>query len=266
MIVSVIIPTYRPGGYLYQCLDSILNQSLSHDEYEVIIVLNGDKDPFYSQITQFIKDRDTESCCRLLYMGEAGVSAARNLGIESAKGDYIAFVDDDDYVSSSYLKELYLKSSNNTIAISYPYAFVDGSSVQQKYNMTKVYQKRYKKGRQPKDNSLKFFSGPCMKLIHKSIIGDRRFDTSFSNGEDSIFMFTISDRIDYVDYTSPTAVYFRRFRIGSATHGRTRFEIFKNSLKMMKVFSEIYFSNTHGYSFKMYEYMIVGGIKSIIAG
>lgn len=58
MKVSVIIPTYKPGKYIEQCLKSLYSQTLSHNEFEVIIVLNGDKEPFFSKINEFIVDNN----------------------------------------------------------------------------------------------------------------------------------------------------------------------------------------------------------------
>ena len=52
--VSVIIPSFRPGAYVIECLDSIINQTLRRDDYEVIIVLNGEKEPYLSMLNNKI--------------------------------------------------------------------------------------------------------------------------------------------------------------------------------------------------------------------
>ena len=81
MEISVIIPTFRPQEYLWECLDSLKAQTLSSDLYEIIIVLNGEKHPYWQQIEEYISDM---SGFRLIYSQERGVSNARNTGLDKA--------------------------------------------------------------------------------------------------------------------------------------------------------------------------------------
>ena len=55
MMVSVIIPTYKPGDYIYECLKAVCNQSFSKDDYEIVIVVNGCKEPFVENISSYLK-------------------------------------------------------------------------------------------------------------------------------------------------------------------------------------------------------------------
>ena len=110
MKVSVIIPTYSPGEYIYNCLTSIVNQTLLSADYEVLVILNGPKAPFYSQLEEFIASHP-ECHFRLMYSDVASVSNARNIGLDKAKGEYIAFIDDDDIISPYYLEGLLAVSS-----------------------------------------------------------------------------------------------------------------------------------------------------------
>ena len=109
--ISVIIPTYKPQDYLWQCLESLERQTVSKTLYEVVIILNGCKEPYYSNISNHLKDYTMD--VRLLQTDEAGVSYARNIGIENAQGKYVTFVDDDDWVSLDYLSELYRCAPTN---------------------------------------------------------------------------------------------------------------------------------------------------------
>ena len=79
--ISVIIPTYKPQDYLWQCLESLERQTVSKTLYEVVIILNGCKEPYYSNISNRLKDYTMD--VRLLQTDEAGVSYARNIGIEN---------------------------------------------------------------------------------------------------------------------------------------------------------------------------------------
>ena len=99
MRISVIIPSYRPEEYLYECLEAIINQTLNQNEFETLVVLNGCKEPYFEQIQKYINVHSSN--IRLIQTDVPGVSNARNIGIEAAKGEYLTFVDD--IVSPVYL-------------------------------------------------------------------------------------------------------------------------------------------------------------------
>lgn len=261
MDISVIIPTFKPGGYLWDNLLSLRNQTLSRECFEIILVLNGDREPYYSDIKTFLKNEFDESYnIHFLYTEMANVSNARNIGLDTAKGDYITFIDDDDYVSSSYLEELYKHATPNVISICFPYAFNDGESdVQLHYSLTDEFLKHSVKGKSSYLKVKKLFSGPCMKMIHKNIIGNRRYDERLKNGEDSIFMFLISDRMRWVDFTSKSSIYFRRFRTNSATTRKLSWGyVLSNCWMRFRLYSSIYFGDINNYSLYRYCCGILG--------
>lgn len=81
MMVSVIIPTYKPGDYIYECLKAVCNQSFSKDDYEIVIVVNGCKEPFVENISSYLK-KTLECNYQILQTDIPGVSNARNFGME----------------------------------------------------------------------------------------------------------------------------------------------------------------------------------------
>ena len=93
MKVSVIVPVYNTYDYLNKCLDSLVNQSFK--DYEIIIVNDGSTDDSEKIIKKYQKKY---SNIKYYYKENGGLSSARNYGIKYANGDYIAFVDSDDYV------------------------------------------------------------------------------------------------------------------------------------------------------------------------
>lgn len=101
-IISVIIPVYNVEKYLPRCIDSILTQTFI--DFELILVNDGSKDKS-GIICDEYANRDSR--IRVFHKKNGGVSSARNLGIEKSRGTYISFVDSDDEVVSSYLKNLY---------------------------------------------------------------------------------------------------------------------------------------------------------------
>ena len=100
MKLSIIVPVYNVGDYLAKCLDSLLAQDLSHSEYEVIVVNDGSTDNSGS-IAQ--KYADKYANITLINQTNQGLSEARNAGLTNAKGEYIQFVDSDDYLEENVL-------------------------------------------------------------------------------------------------------------------------------------------------------------------
>lgn len=264
--VSVIIPTYKPQAYLWECLDSMVAQTFPKEKFEVILVLNGCTEPYKSDIERYISAKMEGMHVQFLHTEQGGVSNARNMGLDVAKGVYIAFIDDDDYVSPAYLEELYRAASPDTISLCYPYAFNDGKpEVQLPYHLTNV----YNLCSECKDCHLtsklrKFFSGPCMKLIPMSFIQGRRFDVRLKNGEDTLFMFLISDRINRLRIANNSAIYYRRYRSLSATMvSRSRIDKIRSNLLQIMLYSRAFFNSPLKYNFLFYITRIGGSLVGI---
>lgn len=92
-LVSVIVPVYNTERFLHRCVDSILKQSLS--DMEVILVDDGSTDSSGTICDEYKK---SDRCVRVIHKKNAGVSKARNDGLEMARGKYITFVDSDDFL------------------------------------------------------------------------------------------------------------------------------------------------------------------------
>lgn len=114
MKVSVIIPIYNTQQYLRKCLDSLLNQTL--DDFEIIMVDDGSTDNSAEIAKEY--ERNNGIIFRYVYKENGGQASARNIGINISLGDYLGFVDSDDWVSADYLEKLYLGCINNNAEIS----------------------------------------------------------------------------------------------------------------------------------------------------
>lgn len=264
MDISVIVPTFKPENYLWECLLSLKNQTLSHECFEIILVLNGDKDPYYFDIQHFLENEFDESHnITFLYAEMANVSYARNLGLDIAKGEYITFLDDDDYVSEDYLSELLNVASVQTIALAHPVAISEGHTVN--YSIENEYMRISTKGIIPFMRARRVFQGGCMKLFHKDIIGDRRFNLTFKNGEDALFMFLISDKFFNICSTAPSAIYYRRKR-QDGLHRQKRYISYsiRNAVRLSYSYSIIYFSSPWRYNFIFFITRILGTIKTFM--
>ena len=100
--ISIIIPIYNVESYLRKCLDSIMEQSFSY--FELLLINDGSTDSS-GQICQEYVEKDDR--IRYFEKENGGVSSARNFGIKHSRGEYITFIDSDDWVDSDYLEVLY---------------------------------------------------------------------------------------------------------------------------------------------------------------
>ena len=261
--ISVIIPTFKPQPYVWECLDSLAKQTLQKESFEIIVVLNGCDEPYNSHLKEYmLQHNDIQWVYR--HIDTPGVSNARNTALKIARGEYITFIDDDDFVSPHYLEELLAKASPETVSLCYPLSFIDGTDNYVPYYITKDYITYCGKDNIPFYIPRRFFAGPVYKLIHRNIIGNRLFDLRFKNGEDSLFMFLISNKINSVRFTSRNAIYYRRERINSASNNGINLSYtIVNSIKLINAYSCIYFKNVSSYSLRFYITIVFSAIKKI---
>lgn len=101
-LISVIIPVYNVEEYLPECLDSVLNQS--YKNLEIVLVDDGSKDSSGTICDTYEKK---DSRIKVIHKKNGGLSDARNRGMQKIKGDYLTFIDSDDWVDKDYVKDLY---------------------------------------------------------------------------------------------------------------------------------------------------------------
>ena len=112
--LSVIVPIYKVEHYLVKCVDSLLNQDLSPEEYEIILVDDGSPDRCGEICDEYAANFIN---IKVVHRANGGLSAARNSGIEVAKGKYVQFVDSDDYLEPNVLKTLVAKMETDNLDI-----------------------------------------------------------------------------------------------------------------------------------------------------
>ena len=109
--VSIIIPIYNSEKYISKCLDSVINQT--YKNIEILLINDGSKDSSINIIKEYAKK---DKRIVVIDKENEGVSKTRNLGIKKSTGDYIMFIDNDDYIDKTYV-ETYVKNSNYDIVI-----------------------------------------------------------------------------------------------------------------------------------------------------
>ncbi|WP_238321799.1 glycosyltransferase family 2 protein [Carnobacterium jeotgali] len=99
-LVSVIVPVYNVEMYIEECLDSIVKQT--YRELQIIVVDDGSTDMSNQKVKPYLSD----SRIQFIEQANKGLSGARNTGLEVASGEYVLFVDSDDYLEANAIKEL----------------------------------------------------------------------------------------------------------------------------------------------------------------
>ncbi len=195
MKISVIVPTYKPKSYIFDCLKSFKQQTFDRADFEIIVVLNGCNKPYCDIIQKYIHENSMNNVI-LIQTDLPGVSLARNLALDIAKGKYIAFVDYDDCTGT----------------------------VVENYKLTRLFESIKAYNIVPIMKARTYLSIPVAKIIDRNVIGKKRFNEKLKNGEDSLFMLELTESIDWLRPSIDSAIYYRRLRQGSATRSKRSFK------------------------------------------
>jgi len=114
MKLSIVLPVYNVEKYIAKCIDSLLNQDLSTKDYEIIVVSDGSRDKS-EEIIKYYSDRYTH--IHVYSQKHSGVGSARNNGLQKAKGDYVYFLDPDDFLVPNVLTRLINTSIENDLDV-----------------------------------------------------------------------------------------------------------------------------------------------------
>lgn len=110
-MISIIVPIYNVERYIRKCLDSIANQT--YKDFEVLMINDGSTDRSAEIAETYLHDNRFQ----LINKSNGGQGQARNIGLEKAKGEYVCFIDSDDFIASEYLEILYGLLKNNSADI-----------------------------------------------------------------------------------------------------------------------------------------------------
>lgn len=265
--VSIIIPTYKPGEYLYECLDSIYEQTVSKQCIELIVVLNGVVNGYKDTIQSYLDGKEGMGIkTNFLFTETPGVSNARNMGLDEAEGDYVAFVDDDDWVSPNYIANLIEASSGDADIVEANVKGYDESSACYVDDYLSVaFETNKRKIRPTLLSARSFLSSSCCKLIRRSVIGGRRFDCRYRIGEDSLFMTLISNGIDKIRLATSDTVYYRRIRKESASRKKTSAKVYAaGQLRLVGEYLKIYIKGFPCYNTPFLATRIIAAIRNIV--
>lgn len=262
---SVIVPTYKPRAYIYECLDSIFAQTFPASDLELIIVLNGCCEPYKDKLVKYIEEKaPVKENVRLIQTDTPGVSNARNMALDIACGEYILFVDDDDIISPEYVGGMVNSSSEDTVVAARLRLFDDVTGEEFHTNLTKAYDiAREEISNRP----LTLFSGRRLlsavggKSLPMQLIGRNRFDTTLSLGEDSVFITQLTKSIKHIVLAPEDAVYSVRKRDNSAS--RAKLSAKKQigmAVSLAWIYFRMYLADIKHNDFKFYASRIVASL------
>jgi len=200
-LISIIIPVYNSAKYLPKCLDSVIGQT--YRKLEIITINDGSIDNSLDILKEFEKK---DNRIIILNKKNAGVSEARNDGIDAAKGEYIMFIDSDDWIEDNYIELLYEEMKDNQLDVCRTGFIVDRSGIPcEKISLTEKNELLIN-GNDIKQNFIDttIFHSACVQLIKLDLIKKHniRFDQYVAYEEDLLFnmnLYKYAKSIKYID-------------------------------------------------------------------
>lgn len=213
-MISVIIPVYNTGKYLERCMDSILNQT--YKDLQIFLINDGSTDDSLVIMEAYEK---MDLRVHIIDLAHSGVSAARNAGVREATGEYISFIDSDDWIAlNTYSIMLDILRENDADAVYYEWTeeYSEGSS------KTKTYKGKRKLVIEGENILKKYFENVLPMrlssgLLKRSLLKDVFFEVGRDRGEDMLVSFFTIAKAKRVVWTD-LPLYHRYHRKGSLSN------------------------------------------------
>lgn len=191
MKLSIIIPVYNAEQYLQKCLESVFNQNLSPQDYEILCINDGSTDASLSILNKF---QEENTNLMVISTENKGPAHARNRGLEIAKGKYITFLDSDDQIYPNILAEIFTKLEKDNLEIIYPiiHFFDEKDHLLEKSKL---------------ENENKIIKGLLQErrtlpatFYKRELVGEIRFPETVLVGEDTVFNAKVQSKAQYVSF------------------------------------------------------------------
>lgn len=252
-LISVIVPVYNVEKYLDRCIESIVNQT--YKNLEIILVDDGSPDNSLKMCDDWAKK---DKRIKVIHKKNSGVSSARNAGMNKSKGEWITFVDADDYIEPTYVEDM-LNKANETnskyICCGYNKIYSNNLESINSAGTTKVLNsKEYIISLLNVQNGYGFVH---MKLINKDIINSVRFNETLTVGEDALFNIELCKKIDKVVIYNKT-LYNYRVNIDSVVrrYDDNYVNKYTDSMKTMTKYINSNYKNDVGVKLNLSNYIV----------
>lgn len=224
-LLSVIVPVYKAEQYLHRCIDSILAQTWTN--LEIILVEDGSPDGCGAICDDYA---EKDSRVRVIHKTNGGVASARNAGIDSATGEYIAFVDSDDYIAPEmYEKLLGALTTDNAIAVCDCFLHYPDMDIPKV-----IYEVGDDKTHFLAEYLISDIGGSCWNMIIPALyVSKLRFPTYLGTGEDLWFVLRLLTKAERLVKVQEPLYYYNQSNVSSITHTLSE-ELDKNAVLGLK--------------------------------
>ncbi len=234
MKLSIILPVYNVENFIADCLDSLLCQDLDKSEYEIIFVDDGSPDDSYKVVEEYQKGNEN---IRLIRQANSGVSTARNNGLKEAKGEYVWYIDPDDYILPNCIGSIIsaMDSFNADVCT------FECAEVEEQSSFRDITEKEISFTLNRDYSST---GSCCFHVVKRAYLLEHEISLNkeLGYGEDYLWSFQINYR-EHIGISTNEAIYFYRQRQGSAMHGKTKEKQVKhmnNMISLAKVYKVEY--------------------------
>ena len=211
-MISIVVPVYKVEQYLSQCIESIIGQKFT--DWELLLVDDGSPDKSGTICDKYV---EKDKRIHVIHKENGGVSSARNLGIKEAKGEWIIFVDADDYIGENYISGL-----SKPILEGYQVDFIHGGCTNyEKGQITSVNQEYDYYVGNDKEKLFSLFRGLVVSKLFKTDILKKYnllFDEGMKIAEDMAFTMDYLHFVESYAFVPEKNYYYRRDNDNSATH------------------------------------------------
>lgn len=233
-LISVIINVYNGERFIKKCLDSVINQT--YKNLEIIIINDGSTDNTLS-ICESYKD----SRIKIITQKNMGLSLSRNVGIDNATGEYLYFVDVDDYIECDVVEYLYkLAKKNNTVISICSTQDIHSYNFKTKHRKEKI---RIISGKEMLENILLSkdrFGTVWNKLIKKELFNEIRFEDRIIN--DVVVLYKLALATEKVAYSNQIKYYYFRHSdsITGKRYAKRTIDFYKAAIERYNYIKDIY--------------------------
>lgn len=220
--ISIIVPVYNVEEYLSKCLDSLISQR--YRNFEIVLIDDGSTDHSVDIINEYAI---RYPFIRAFHHSNHGVSYTRNRGIKEAEGDYIAFIDGDDWADKDYLYKMIncLEASDLDFVVC-NYSFYDNNTHETK-EWIMYHDTKYVGRIQAAEMLLTTSCVPWNKVYKKSSLQDVTFQEDIAIGEDTVFLMQLLGKCKKIGFLKDSLLFYRQ-RDGSAMHSGLQQKIWDN--------------------------------------
>ena len=216
LVVTLIVPCYQGARWISTCLKSIVDQTLDRQAFEVIVVINGTPDDSPGIVHQ-VFEREPTLHYQVVFAEQASLSHARNVGVELAEGEWVTWVDVDDWLSPNYLRELVEAAEEGVVPLA---KVVDVDEQTGRHTEPRMTEEILADSAGRADPALLWrpLTFAACKLLPTHLARQSAFDTALTSGEDVAYFAPFMARHDLMLDTTPAhhgATYYRLLRSGS---------------------------------------------------